>query len=484
VSVHSSPHLAAKAELTSAAGRERQPLAARRVLHHMFAAADSSAAAVAGAAGGAVGGLAPVRVLAFAAAGAVLWPFLLRLGGLYAHDDPPSWPAGVLEARRVALLALVFSWPLVAVAAAFGADHPIATAAMGAVLVALLTATGRGAARTVAHHRTSLRQRALVVGSGAVAGQLVARLQAQPELGLDPIGFVDDDPHDPDLARLPFLGSRDTLGAILAGGGVDRVIIAFSRASHEELLECMRICWASGVAIDVIPRLFELLDGARRIDRVAGMPVMAIDATSLSKLDRAVKRAVDIAVSGLLLTVLAPLLLVVAAAIKLTSRGSVLFSQARAGRNGTPFSLLKFRSMRTGSDSLKEELASVNDNADGVMFKMHADPRVTPVGRWLRRASIDELPQLVNVLRGDMSLVGPRPLVLSEFGAIGEGWAARRSEMRPGITGPWQVYGRSQLPFGEMLRFDYQYAAGWSLGRDVEILLATVPAVLSGRGAY
>jgi exopolysaccharide biosynthesis polyprenyl glycosylphosphotransferase len=449
----------------------------------MFAAADSTAGAVAAAAGGAVGGLSPTRLVAFTAAATLLWPFLLRLGGLYAHDDPPSWPAGVVEARRIALLALIFSWPAVAVAAGVGADRPTTTAALAAVLVAIVTATGRGVARTVAHRRASLRQRALVVGSGAVAGQLVARLQAQPELGLDPIGFVDDDPHDADLARLPFLGGRDALAEILAGGTVDRVIIAFSRATHQELLDCMRTCWAAGVAIDVIPRLFELLDGARRIDRVAGMPVMAIDATSLSGLDRAVKRGVDVAVSGLLLALLSPILVAVAAAIVLTSRGPVLFRQTRAGRHGTPFSLFKFRSMRTGSDSLKEQLATVNDVADGVMFKMHADPRVTSVGRWLRRASIDELPQLLNVLRGDMSLVGPRPEQCQLVESYGPEHLFRLA-VKPGMTGPMQVYGRGELRFDERLAVEREYIENISLRRDLRILLLTVAAVFRGEGAF
>jgi len=175
---------------------------------------------------------------------------------------------------------------------------------------------------------------------------------------------------------------------------------------------------------------------------------------------------------------------VIAAAIKLESRGPVFFRQVRAGRGGNVFRVFKFRSMYADAEQRKVELHAVNDVSDGVMFKMHRDPRVTRTGRVLRRLSLDEVPQLFNVLRGEMSLVGPRPLILPESQALEEDWHERRLDLRPGLTGPWQVSGRSDIPFQEMVRFDYQYVAGWSLARDIEILLATIPAVLSGRGAY
>ena len=173
-----------------------------------------------------------------------------------------------------------------------------------------------------------------------------------------------------------------------------------------------------------------------------------------------------------------------AIAIKLESRGPVFFRQPRAGRGNTSFQLIKFRSMYVDAEERKKEMEELNEASDGVMFKIREDPRVTRVGRFIRRFSLDELPQLFNVLKGEMSLVGPRPLIFPETAALDENWHLRRLELRPGLTGPWQVYGRSQSPFQEMVRFDYQYVAGWSLARDIEILLATLPAVLSGRGAY
>jgi lipopolysaccharide/colanic/teichoic acid biosynthesis glycosyltransferase len=177
-------------------------------------------------------------------------------------------------------------------------------------------------------------------------------------------------------------------------------------------------------------------------------------------------------------------MIAIAIAIKIESRGPVFFRQPRAGRDNSCFQVIKFRSMYFDAEERKKDFAEMNESTDGVMFKIRSDPRITRVGRFIRRSSLDELPQLFNVLRGEMSLVGPRPLIFPETAALDEHWHLRRLELRPGLTGPWQVYGRSQNPFQEMVRFDYQYVAGWSLARDIEILLATLPAVFSGRGAY
>jgi lipopolysaccharide/colanic/teichoic acid biosynthesis glycosyltransferase len=206
------------------------------------------------------------------------------------------------------------------------------------------------------------------------------------------------------------------------------------------------------------------------------MPLLSIDAPTFSGASRASKRTLDIIGASVLLIAFAPILAVIAIAIKLDSRGPVLFTQRRSGRRGEVFKLYKFRSMHVGS--------TVEVRPDGAIVKSREDDRITRVGRVVRRLSLDEAPQLFNVLKGDMSLVGPRPLVLAEAAALTEDWQTRRADLRPGLTGPWQVAGRSNIPFHEMIRFDYQYVAGWSLARDVEILLSTLPAVLSGRGAY
>ncbi len=456
-------------------------LDARRTLRRLFVAADTLAAVLAAGISAPVAGLGALRLSAWVMLVALVWVSAAYLAGLYAADDPPSWPAGVAECRRILILALAVSWPLAGLGAALGAPAGAGLLAAGAILA--LTVAARGGVRVVAQRAHPMRQRTLIIGSGVVAHHLADRLLRSPELGLQLVGVVDDDPHEAGPADLPHLGRRDDLGEILDAHAVDRVIVAFSRATHEELLEAIRTCWDSHVAIDVIPRLFELLDGARRVDRVGGLPVMAIDAPSLTGGARGLKRALDIVVSAGLLIILAPVLLALALAIKLDSRGAVLFRQTRAGRDGRVFSLVKFRSMRSDAEARKPELSGANEAPDPKMFKIRRDPRITRVGGWLRRTSLDELPQLLNVLRGEMSLVGPRPLILSESDAI-TGWQARRLALRPGMTGPWQVYGRSELPFDDMLRYDYQYVAGWSLARDLEILLATIPAILSGRGAY
>ena len=197
---------------------------------------------------------------------------------------------------------------------------------------------------------------------------------------------------------------------------------------------------------------------------------------TFSRLSKASKRGLDIAGASVGLLLLSPLLALIAVAIKLDSRGLVFFTQQRSGRGGRFFKLYKFRSMKIDSTVLVRD--------DGAIVKAPDDDRITRVGRLIRRFSLDEAPQLLNVLRGDMSLVGPRPLVLAEHAALSEAWQSRRADLRPGLTGPWQVSGRSHIPFQDMIKFDYQYVAGWSLARDIEILLATLPAVISGRGAY
>jgi exopolysaccharide biosynthesis polyprenyl glycosylphosphotransferase len=350
----------------------------------------------------------------------------------------------------------------------------------GALAAAAVTGAGAGLGRAAAriglHRVPGLRQRTLILGSGTVAKQLVDRLQRHHELGLDAVGFIDDDVHHPGELGIPRLGTLDSLADLIAFGRVDRVMIAFSRASHEDLLHCVRVCRDAGVTVDIVPRLFEFLDGARTIELVGGMPLLSIQQPVLTKLARLSKRGLDILGASAVLLLLSPVLLVVALAIKLNSRGGVFFVQQRSGRGGRFFRLYKFRSMKVDSTVLMRE--------DGAIVKRPDDDRITGVGRFIRRFSIDEAPQLLNVLKGDMSLVGPRPLVLAEHAALSDGWQSRRADLRPGLTGPWQVSGRSHIPFQDLIKFDYQYVAGWSLARDIEILLATLPAVLSGRGAY
>lgn len=415
--------------------------------------------------------------------GLVVLSFVL---GLYSDGGLGGWASGLSDAPRVVAAALLLSWPMLAVTTALGVDHAALVAIVVTVAAAGLDSMLRALSRGWAHRVAPLRQRTVIVGSGLVADRLAERLARHGEFGLETIGIVDDEVHSLEGSshELKKLGSLDELHAVLDAYDVDRVIIAFSRATHQQLLSCVRVCRDHRVAVDVVPRLFELLDGARALNQIGGLPLLSIGAPPLTSASRGAKRALDIVMSATALILLAPLLIAIVAAIKLDSRGPVLFRQRRAGRGAEEFELLKFRSMHQDAEEIKARYAESNDIDDGVMFKMRRDPRITRVGRILRRLSLDELPQLYNVLRGDMSLVGPRPLIPSESQHAAQTWHARRLDLRPGMTGLWQISGRSDLPFQEMVRFDYQYVAGWSLARDIEILLATVPVVLSGRGAY
>jgi exopolysaccharide biosynthesis polyprenyl glycosylphosphotransferase len=438
------------------------------------------AAVAGGILGGLIGGLPVEGIALFAVLVAAAWPATCFVCGLYSVEDLRSWATGATEASQLAFAALALSWPLYAVSVIVVAPPQPALAAFLACLATVTVgATARGLARAHAHRSEPLRQRTVIVGSGVVAGQVVDRLRAHPEFGLVPVGIVDDDVYQHGNPDLPTLGRLDQLTEVLDRTLVDRVIIAFSRAGHNQLLSIVRTCRDRRVAVDVVPRLFEFLGGARVLDEVGGMPLLSIGVQPLSRSSRATKRALDIAVSACALVLLAPLLAAIALAVKLDARGPVLFRQPRPGRDGKPFQLLKFRSMHPPAEG--EEHAP---RPGQPLAKDGADARVTRVGAALRRFSLDELPQFVNVLKADMSLVGPRPLVMSEAPALGETWHERRLDLRPGMTGLWQVSGRSNMPFHDRLRLDYQYVVGWSLARDVEILLATLPAVLSGRGAY
>jgi len=415
---------------------------------------------------------------------ALLWPLIAFSIGLYRTDQLSSWASAIPEVPRGVVAIMLLTWPIYGLAALMGIEPAIGTAFVTVGAMALFTGVARAVVRSVLHHKPALRQRTLILGSGVVAGQVVSKIKSNDQFGLDPVGIVDNVVHDVGTPDLPRFGGFSDLGKIIEMQSIDRVIIAFSQVNHEELLEAIRACRDAGIAVDVVPRLFEFLDGIRSLDQIGGLPLLSISVPVLAPTMVAAKRMLDILGSAALLLLFSPVILATAIAIKLESPGPVLFRQPRAGRGNKSFNLIKFRSMYVDAEQRKAELDALNEADDGVMFKIREDPRITKVGHFIRRFSIDELPQLFNVLRGEMSLVGPRPLIFRETAHLEERWHLRRLELRPGITGPWQVYGRSDSPFQEMVRFDYQYVAGWSLARDIELLLATLPAVLSGRGAY
>jgi exopolysaccharide biosynthesis polyprenyl glycosylphosphotransferase len=422
--------------------------------------------------------------LVFLGLTSLLWPLAAFSIGLYRSEQLATWASAVSEVPRGFVAIMLITWPVFGISSLVALSPSISVAFLTVGAISIFGAAARTLVRASLHRAPGLRQRTLILGSGMVAGQVVEKIRNNPQFGLIPVGIVDDDVHDIGTPDLPLLGRFADLGTIIEAQDIDRVIIAFSRVSHEDLLEAIRASRDAGVAVDVVPRLFEFLDGVRSLDQIGGLPLLSIGVPVLASTSMAAKRVLDVVGSFVLLTVFSPILIGTAIAVKVESKGPVFFRQPRAGRGNKSFKLIKFRSMYVDAEQRKKDLGTLNEANDGVMFKIREDPRVTRVGKFIRRFSIDELPQLLNVLRGEMSLVGPRPLIFPETAALEKHWHLRRLELRPGITGPWQVYGRSQSPFQEMVRFDYQYVAGWSLARDIEILLATLPAVMSGRGAY
>jgi exopolysaccharide biosynthesis polyprenyl glycosylphosphotransferase len=325
----------------------------------------------------------------------------------------------------------------------------------------------------------------LVVGTGRIARRVVEKLAARPEYGIRVVGFVDDDPLTDHIGEAPYLGETDELERLVAEHGVHRVILAFSRAGDSRGVDLVRRCNQVGVQVDVVPRLYEVLGSKTQVHELDGLPLVSLHAPRLPRSARLVKRVLDLAVAVVMLALLSPLFAFIALRIKLEAPGPVFFRQERIGNRGRRFRIYKFRSMYIDADARKSDVGHLNkhDETGPTMFKIPEDPRITPFGRTLRKWSLDELPQLINVVRGEMSLVGPRPLIIEEDRHI-VGHGRRRLDLTPGLTGLWQVMGRSDIPFAEMVTLDYLYVTNWSLWGDLKLLARTLPAVMRGRGAY
>jgi exopolysaccharide biosynthesis polyprenyl glycosylphosphotransferase len=324
-------------------------------------------------------------------------------------------------------------------------------------------------------------ERVIVVGNNRLARMVMQMLAQQGHLGYQVVGFVDEIVRS-DFGRFRALGSINHLPTAVEQLRVDRIIVALPAAQHDKVLWVLDHCQKDGVSFSIVPDLFELRLSHLNLDTVSGIPLFDLHETSIAGWNLFVKRGLDVIGSAVLLVAFAPLLALVALVIKLDSPGPVLFHQTRFGRGGVPFTCLKFRSMRDGAEDELPKLQSLNE-ADGPLFKIRDDPRLTRLGRVLRRTSIDEVPQLWNVLRGEMSLVGPRPPIPSEVEHYEE-WHQRRLEVVPGITGLWQVSGRSRLSFDEMVMLDIYYIENWSLGLDLQVLARTLPAVVATAGAF
>ncbi len=414
------------------------------------------------------------------------WVVLGRLYDLYSRDEERAGHSGVDDFFGVLNMLTVGVWLFFAAAYLVKfADPSFPKLALFWLLAVLLVPLCRTLARSLCRRRDAYVQNTLIVGAGHV-GQLVARkLLGHPEYGVNLVGFVDEHPRKRGrgLKGLTVLGPSDRLTQLVEALDVERVIVAFSQAPHTSTLEMIRDLNDLDVQVDVVPRLFEVLGPHAAVHSAEGLTLLGLPPARLSRSALLLKRAMDVALSALGLFLLWPLLGAIAIAIRLDSPGPVLFRQVRMGKGDTTFEILKFRTMAADADERKHEVAHLNKHLsdDPRMFKIPEDPRTTRLGRLLRAYSLDELPQLINVLRGEMSLVGPRPLILDEDRHVG-GWARKRLDLKPGITGLWQVLGRDEIPFDEMVSLDYRYVTTWSLGNDVKLIAQTVP-VLAHRNA-
>ena len=416
-----------------------------------------------------------------------VWVVMAKLYGLYDRDEERTDHSTADEIGDVFHMVTVGTWAVFVVLKLTGLANPsVAKVATFWILAVVLVAAARAAARAVCRTRVAYLQNTVIVGAGDVGQTIARKFLNHPEYGINLVGFVDAEPKErrEDLDELSILGSPSDLREIVKALDVNRVVIAFSNEPHTVTVDLIRSLKDLDVQIDIVPRFFDIVGPGIGFHTVEGLPMLGISPPRLSHSSRLLKRSLDVGASALGLLVLTPVLAVIAVAIKLDSPGPVCFRQVRMGKRGRCFRIWKFRTMSVNAEERKSALAHLNKHShnggDPRMFKIPNDPRITRVGAFLRRYSLDELPQLINVLRGEMSLVGPRPLILDEDQHVQE-WGRERLNLKPGITGPWQVLGRSDIPFEEMLRLDYLYVTGWSLFRDAGLILRTVPAVVRSR---
>ena len=399
--------------------------------------------------------------------------------GLYAEREYRAGFGRIVSSLVVvALLVLAFG---------LGTGHDFTTFGIiptGLVMTAVLDGLLRGSYDMISGEilRTlGVRRRAIVVGEGEHLDHLLRTLG--PDRGgieYELVGVVSSAPDE--RRTLPHLGRVESLRGVLAANPADELIVTDSDYSERDLLQIVEAAHRSGVKVRIAPRITELL--VQRADYVPGQgaPLFELRPPVFAGADWLVKRAFDLAVSSLVLVVGLPVWLAIAAAIKLNARGPVFYRDPRIGLGGQEFEMFKFRTMVAGAAEQQAQLERRNE-AEGALFKIRDDPRVTRVGAALRRFSIDELPNMLNVLRGEMSLVGPRPLPLRDY-ALLEEWHRKRSDVLPGMTGLWQISGRSDLSFDDLVRLDFYYLENWSIWLDISILAKTLPAVLARRGAY
>lgn len=405
---------------------------------------------------------------------AVAMAVALHLHGLYRRPAsrlrPSGWwrPAVIAQCvPTAALLALAVD------AFVLRGERMTLTAAVAMTLPAIvLVPLGR---RLIVRMFDPKVTRILVIGTGPISDRLTSRLQRCPDTLV--VGHVDDNT----AQGTQVLGGLADLPAVCAGYEIDRIIIAFPNTSDAIVLEALRRLQGQ-VPVSEIPRYFELHNWRSEAEELHGLTLMHLPCASLAASERIMKRLMDVTLATCALVFAAPVLLVTALAIKLDSPGPVFFRQERIGRARKPFRIFKFRSMTADAWQQRDAVTQLNE-VDGPLFKMEKDPRVTRVGAFIRKTSIDELPQLINVVRGEMSLVGPRPLPTEESDRI-DGAALARLDVNPGITGLWQVCGRSDLTYADLQHLDSVYVRSWSLMWDLRIIVQTPQVVFGHNGAY
>jgi len=409
------------------------------------------------------------------------WLVLFKLYGLYDRDskrishstvDDIPW---LFHALVLGSLALWFFYKL-APAEKLILRQGAAFFLTSCVVVFLVRALARRVAWAMAPS-----ERVLFVGSGAMAPILLDKMHQQRRYGLNAIGYVGDDHPDDDELRglVPYLGPIADAERVVREASIDRIVVVAPAVDEEELAELIRRTTGLEVRISMLPHVVDVLGSSVEVDDVEGITVLGVNPPALTRSSRFLKRTMDVVVAATILLLALPLLVPIALAIRLTSPGPILFAQERVGREGRRFRMLKLRTMVENAEELAEQLRE--QSAHPAWLMLEEDPRITKLGGLLRRTSLDEIPQLWNVLRGEMSLVGPRPMPVDVDEQI-SGWGRKRLDLTPGITGLWQVLGRTSIPFEEMVKLDYLYVTNWSLWQDVRLLIHTLPAVLSRRG--
>jgi exopolysaccharide biosynthesis polyprenyl glycosylphosphotransferase len=418
------------------------------------------------------------------------WLAVAKLFELYDRDEERTLHSTVDDLQAVFHLVTTGVWVFYVGTLVTGAPNPNLPklAAFWALTIAAITG-GRAIARSACRRRPAWRQRTVIVGAGEV-GQLVARkLRQHPEYGIDLLGFVDDHPREMrrDLGLIALLGASDRLPELVRSHRIERVVVAFSRDSTSDTVELVRQLKALDVQIDIVPRLYDVVGPNALVHDVEGLALLGLPAAKPFPFAAQIKRTFDIvgALIGLLLT--APLFALAAWRIRRESPGPVFFRQTRLGKDMTEFTLLKFRTMRTDVDQsvhrkyIAETMSANAQVGENGLYKLDRSDAITGFGGWLRKTSLDELPQLINVLRGEMSLVGPRPCLDYETAHFAS-HHFERFIVPQGITGLWQVTARAHASFGEALDMDVSYARNWSLGLDLWLIVRTPLEVLRRTG--